>query len=62
MAVTNDPARKAKVTDKLVALVENDAHPPVIYRTAPDGTRSRCVWNPATEDYECQEIHADGLP
>jgi len=59
---TRTTAPTAAASEKLLNLVKDDASPPVIYRTAPDGTRFRCVWNPSIQDYDCTELHADGFP
>jgi hypothetical protein len=56
----NPPSEQ--VAQKLSDLVKDDIDPPVIYRTAPDGTRLRCVWNRTIQEYDCTEVHADGVP
>ena len=49
-------------TEKLASLVAADTVPPVVYRTAPDGSRQRCVWRQDIQDYDCEPLHADGVP
>jgi hypothetical protein len=55
-------SNRPQIVQKLADLVANDPHPPVIYRTTSDGSRLRCVWNPSIQDYDCVEVHADGIP
>lgn len=52
----------ALATEKFATLVAADTSPPVIYRTAPDGSRQRCVWRQDIQDYDCEPLHADGMP
>jgi hypothetical protein len=52
----------ALATQKFASLVAADTSPPVIYRTAPDGSRQRCVWRQDIQDYDCEPLHADGMP